>query len=76
MQEVADVETATPSNLHYILQGSFWCKGYNPGGFTGVFGPSITEAVKEFQADAGIDQDGIVTPYILQGIMNTDGCFY
>jgi len=76
MQEVTDVDTATPSNLHYILQGSFWCKGYNPGGFTGIFGPSTTEAVKEFQADAGIDQAGIVTPYILQGIMNTDGYGY
>ncbi len=73
MQEVDDVNTAQASNLHYILQGSFWCKGYNPGGFTGIFGPNTTSAVKEFQSDAGIDQDGIVTPYILQGIMNTDG---
>ncbi len=73
MQEVDDVETAVPSNLTYILQGSFWCKGYNPGGFTGIFGSNTANAVKEFESDAGLDEDGIVAPYILQGIMNTDG---
>lgn len=71
--EVENISSAEPSNLSYILQGSFWCKGYNPGGFTEIFGPSTTSAVKEFQNDAGIDEDGIVTPYILQGLMNTDG---
>lgn len=63
-------------NLVYILQGSFWCKGYNPGGFDGNFGTNTTRAVKEFQKDAGISEDGIVTPYMLQGIMNTDGYKY
>lgn len=63
----------TNQNLVYILQGSFWCKGYNPGGFDGVFGAGTTNAVKNFQKDAGITEDGIVRPYILQGIMNTDG---
>lgn len=53
-------------NLVYILQGSFWCKGYNPGGFDGNFGTNTTRAVKEFQKDAGISEDGIVTPYMLQ----------
>lgn len=73
LKEVADTSTAIESNLIYILQGSFWCKGYNPGGFTGIFGPNTAATVKEFQADAGLAEDGIVTPYILQGIMNTDG---
>ena len=63
-------------NLVYILQGGFWCKGYNPGWFDGGFGPKTTRAVKEFQNDAGIAENGIVTPYILQGIMNTDGYKY
>lgn len=26
-----------PSNMNFILQGALWCKGFNPGGFTGVF---------------------------------------
>lgn len=50
LQEVVDVSDATESNLIYILQGSFWCKGYNPGGFTGIFGSNTTSAVKEFQS--------------------------
>ncbi len=73
ISEVADVNTATPSNLHYIIQGSFWCKGYNPGGFDGIFGPATKSAVEEFEEDAGITQDGIIKPYILKAIMNTDG---
>lgn len=73
ISEVADVNTAPPSNLHYIIQGSFWCKGYNPGGFDGVFGPATTSAVEKFEVDAGITQDGIIKPYILKAIMNTDG---
>ena len=64
------------SKLVYILQGGFWCKGYNSGEFDGIFGSSTTTAVKEFQKDAGISENGIVTPYILQGIMNTDGYKY
>lgn len=63
-------------NLVYILQDGFWCKGYNPGWFDGGFGPKTTRAVKEFQNDAGIAENGIVTLYILQGIMNTDGYKY
>ena len=71
--QVADVETAEENNYHYIIQGSLWCKGYNPGGFTGIFGPQTAAAIKSFQSDAGLTQDGVVRPYLLQGIMNTDG---
>ncbi|MGB8454722.1 MAG: glycoside hydrolase domain-containing protein [Anaerocolumna sp.] len=73
ISEVPDVNTAIPSNLTYIIQGAFWCKGYNPGGFDGIFGPATSNAVKTFEGDAGITQDGIIRPYILQAIMNTDG---
>jgi len=72
ISQVPDVNTASPCNLHYIIQGSFWCKGYNPGGFNGIFGPGTASAVISFQADAGITQNGVITPYILQAIMNTD----
>lgn len=73
ISQVPNPDTAAPNNLHYIIQGSLWCKGYNPGGFTGVFGPSTATAIRNFQSDAGITQDGIIRPYILQAIMNTDG---
>lgn len=62
----------TPRNIIYILQGSLWCKGISPGGFTGVFGPATANAIYIFQVAAGIERDKVVYPYVLQGIMNTD----
>lgn len=73
ISEVPNANTATPTNMHYIIQGTLWCKGYNPGGFTGIFGPNAANAIRNFQADAGITQDGIIRSYIMQGLMNTDG---
>lgn len=66
-------DSEVPRNIIYILQGSLWCKGISPGGFTGIFGPLTANAVYEFQTAAGITADKIVYPYVLQGIMNTDG---
>lgn len=64
------------NNIHYIIQGSLWCKGYPAGTLDGIYGEASQKGVKEFQSDAGIANDGIVRPYILQGIMNTDGYKY
>lgn len=61
------------NNIIYVIQGSFWCKGYSAGPLDGIYGSSVAAAVKEFQNDAGIEEDGIIKPYILKGIMNTDG---
>ncbi|WP_100486343.1 glycoside hydrolase domain-containing protein [Sporolactobacillus pectinivorans] len=65
-------DLTTPTNKEYILQGGFWCKGYNPGGFTGIFYTDTQAAVEAFESDAGITQDGIVTAMIMQAILNTD----
>lgn len=73
LSESSNPNEETPSNIIYILQGSLWCKGISPGGFTGVFGPATANAIYKFQVAAGIERDKIVYPYILQGIMNTDG---
>ena len=72
LRESANPDEETPSNLIYILQGSLWCKGISPGGFTGIFGPATANAIYIFQVSAGVNRDKIVYPYILQGIMNTD----
>lgn len=66
-------DSEVPRNIIYILQGSLWCKGISPGGFTGVFGPLTANAIYNFQVAAGITPDKVVYPYVLQGIMNTDG---
>lgn len=64
------------NNITYIIQGALWCKGYSAGGLDGIYGNSVESAVKKFQTDAGINIDGVIRPYILQGIMNTDGYAY
>jgi len=63
----------SPKNIYYILQGSFWCKGYSPGGFTGQFLDGTERAVKEFQKDAGLSPTGVVDAKLMAVIMNTDG---
>lgn len=66
-------DSDVPRNIIFILQGSLWCKGISPKGFTGIFGPFTANAIYEFQVAAGITADKVVYPYVLQGIMNTDG---
>lgn len=67
------VPSSSINNIHYILQGSLWCKGYSAGGLDGIYGEATRSGVENFQNDAGITADGIIRPYILQGLMNTDG---
>lgn len=64
------------NNMTYIIQGSLWCKGYSAGPLDGIYGASVEKGVKAFQKDAGISDDGIIRPYILKGIMNTDSYAY
>jgi peptidoglycan hydrolase-like protein with peptidoglycan-binding domain len=76
LSQVPDVNAASPTNMGYIIQGTLWTKGYEPGGFTGIFGPNTAAAIISFQGDAGIPQNGVVRGYILQGLMNTDDYDY
>ncbi len=66
----------TKNNIVHIIQSSLWCKGYSAGAMDGIYGDSTSSAVLSFQVDAGIPGDGIIKPYVLQGIMNTDAYFY
>lgn len=66
----------TKNNIVHIIQSSLWCKGYSAGSMDGIYGDSTERAVRKFQEDAGIPESGKIQPYILQGIMNTDGYVY
>ena len=66
----------TKKNIVKIIQGSLWCKGYSAGPIDGIYGEKVTAAVKSFKSDAGVPGVGDVSPYILQGIMNTDAYFF
>lgn len=69
-------KSGSKNNITYIIQGALWCKGYSAGNLDGIYGNSVETAVKKFQSDAGIDNDGVIRPYILKGIMNTDSYSY
>lgn len=47
------IAQGTENNMVYIVQGGLWCKGYNPGGFTGYYGNGTYAAVKQLKTDAG-----------------------
>lgn len=44
------------------LQNALTARGYDPGAIDGIFGSATTEAVKQFQRDFGLDDDGIAGP--------------
>jgi hypothetical protein len=45
-------------DIVYILQGLLYCRGYDPGGFDGIFGYNTLTAVKKFQSAKGLTADG------------------
>ncbi|OVE34461.1 peptidoglycan-binding protein, partial [Priestia aryabhattai] len=60
-------------NIVKILQGSMYCKGYNPGGFNGTFGEGTKSAVIRLQTDAGLPiRDGKVYDYIFKAFLTMD----
>lgn len=61
------------TNIIYILQGGFFCRGIHPGEFSGVLGNSTEEAVKQLQQQIGLsNQDGIVTGKLMRAVLTTD----
>ncbi|CDM70385.1 hypothetical protein CM240_3268 [Clostridium bornimense] len=56
-----------------IIQGALWCKGYNPGGFTGYFGEGTKASIIELQTDAGLTNcDGVVDVTIMRALLSMD----
>ena len=45
-----------------FVQGLLYCHGYDPRGFDGIFGNGMLAAIKQFQKDNKLTQDGIVGP--------------
>ncbi|MBD5823352.1 glycoside hydrolase domain-containing protein [Lactococcus petauri] len=51
-----------PTNVVYLIQGAFWCKGISPGGFDGIQTSALDAAVKVLQRDAGFTtQNGVLS---------------
>jgi len=45
-----------------FVQGLLYCHGYDPKGLDGIFGNGMLAAIKKFQKDNKLTQDGIVGP--------------
>lgn len=61
------------TNQVYILQGALFCKGYNPGGFTGNFADHTKKAVTQIQADAGLSTvNGEVNSLLMKSLLSMD----
>lgn len=69
----SDYTNGSISNQIRILQGAMYCKGYNPTGFTGIYGDGTKAAISRFQKDAGLKNvDGIASPMIIKALLNMD----
>lgn len=65
--------TVVLNHIVHILQGGFYTsRGIAPGGLDGKFGAGLTDAVKKFQAQVGIEQNGVVREYLMKSILTTD----
>lgn len=53
-------EGDVPGNITKLCQAMLMVKGYNPNGFDGIFGAGMKAAVIQYQADHGLEQDGIL----------------
>lgn len=44
----------TDKRLNYILQDAFYCKGYDPLGFDGLYGNDVRKAIQKFQSGLAV----------------------
>lgn len=62
----------TDETIIRIAQGGFYCKGYNPGGFDGIFGTGMGNAIQEYKEDLGITGNGEMGPEVFKSLLTTD----
>lgn len=55
-----NVKQGASGNLTRLIQGTLYCRGYDPKGFDGIFGTGCTGAVKSFQSAQSLSADGVV----------------
>lgn len=64
--------STTDEILIRILQGGFYCKGYNPGGFDGIMGPRLLGAINSFKLDLGLEANSELPPDVFKTLLTTD----
>lgn len=54
-----NVRRGARGNITKALQGALICNGYDTNGFDGIFGGGTKSAVRSYQSDHGLSDDGI-----------------
>ena len=67
---VKTLKAGSRGNDVHIMQGMLYCRGFNPNGVDGVFGPGCTTAVKNFQSSKGLSADGIAGKDTMYALYN------
>jgi peptidoglycan hydrolase-like protein with peptidoglycan-binding domain len=64
----------TNHNLVSIAQCAGYCKGYDPGGIDGAYGPLAAAMVAALMRDAGLEStiDGKLSPKVFKALLNLD----
>ena len=55
-----NIKQGAKGNITRIIQSMLYCKGYNTNGIEGIFGQATDGAVRRFQANSGLNADGVV----------------
>ena len=65
----------TNANIVKIAESGLYCKGYDPQGITGGYGPGVAAAVAALMTDAGLASkiDGKLAPKVFKAVLNMDG---
>lgn len=67
---VGKIRVGYEGNIARLVQGAFWCKGINPGSFTGKITTETIEAVATFQHNAGLASDGEMTTPLMKALFD------
>lgn len=70
----ADTDFSIKSNQNkfMILQGAFYVKGINPGGFAPIYNSQFASAVSTLQSNAGIAATGVADLLVVKGLLSMD----
>lgn len=55
-----------------IAQGGFYCKGYDPNGFDGIWGPGLASAINDFKTNLGITPGSTMNDDVFKSLLTTD----
>lgn len=62
----------TDSVILKIAQGGFYCKGYEAGGFDGIWGNGLATIISTFKEDLGIIGNSTMEPQVFKALLTTD----